>query len=41
VIESSSTRYWVYRTLSERHEVILSNPAKTKAIAWDKVKTDK
>lgn len=41
VIESSSTWYWAYRMLSERHEVILSNPLKTKAIASAKVKTDK
>jgi transposase len=41
VIESSSTWYWVYRILSKRHHVILSNPVKTKAIASAKVKTDK
>ena len=41
VIESSSTWYWAYRILSERHHVVLSNPLKTKAIASAKVKTDK
>ena len=41
VIESSSTWYWAYRMLSERHEVVLSNPMQTKAIASAKVKTDK
>ena len=41
VMESSSTWYWVYRIFSEKHKVILSNPAKTKAIASAKVKTDK
>jgi transposase len=41
VIESSSTWYWVYRMLSKRHHVVLSNPVKTKAIASAKVKTDK
>lgn len=41
VIESSSTWYWAYRVLSERHNVVLSNPLKTKAIASAKVKTDK
>jgi transposase len=41
VIESSSTCYWAYRVLSERHNVVLSNPMKTKAIASAKVKTDK
>ena len=41
VVESSSTWYWVYRILSKRHHVVLSNPAKTKAIASAKVKTDK
>ncbi|MDG6926682.1 MAG: IS110 family transposase [Nitrososphaerota archaeon] len=41
VIESSSTWYWVYKMLSKRHHVILSNPAKTKAIASAKVKTDR
>jgi len=41
-IESSSTWYWAYRILSERHnDVTLSNPLKTKAIAESKVKTDK
>jgi len=28
VIESSSTWYWAYRILSERHNVTLSNPLK-------------
>ena len=41
VIESSSTWYWAYRILSERHNVTLSNPLKTKVIAESKVKTDK
>jgi transposase len=40
-IESSSTWYWAHRLLSERHNVVLSNPAKNKAIASAKVKTDK
>ena len=39
-IESSSTWYWAYRILSERHNVALSNPLKTKAIAESKVKVD-
>jgi len=33
VMESSSTWYWLYDILSRRHRVVLSNPAKTKAIA--------
>ena len=41
VIESSSTWYWVYKILSRKHRVVLSNPAKTKAIASAKVKTDR
>lgn len=41
VIESSSTWYWAHRLLSERHDVVLSNPVKNKAIASAKVKTDK
>jgi transposase len=41
VIESSSTWYWVYRILSKRHHVVLSNPLKTKAIASAKLKTDR
>ena len=41
VIESSSTWYWAHRLLSERHEVMLSNPIRNKAIASAKVKTDK
>jgi transposase len=40
-IESSSTWYWAHRLLSERHNVVLSNPVKNKAIASAKVKTDK
>jgi transposase len=40
-MESSSTWYWAYRILSERHKVVLSNPLKTKAIASAKVKTDR
>jgi transposase len=41
VLESSSTWYWLYEILSKRHRVVLSNPAKTKAIASAKLKTDK
>ena len=42
VIESSSsTWYWANKLLSERHNVVLSNPIKNKAIASAKVKTDK
>jgi transposase len=41
VMESSSTWYWLYEILSKRHRVVLSNPAKTKAIASAKLKTDK
>jgi transposase len=41
VIESSSTWYWAHKLLSERHNVLLSNPVKNKAIASAKVKTDK
>lgn len=41
VMESSSTWYHVYRFLSKRYNVILSNPVKTKAIASAKIKTDK
>jgi transposase len=40
VIESSSTWYWAYNLLSQRHDVVLSNPVKNKAIASAKVKTD-
>jgi transposase len=40
-IESSSTWYWSYKLLSQRHMVSLSNPVKNKAIASAKVKTDK
>jgi transposase len=41
VIESSSTWYWAHSLLSERHNVLLSNPVKNKAIASAKVKTDR
>ena len=41
VLESSSSWYWLYEILSRRHRVVLSNPAKTKAIASAKLKTDK
>jgi transposase len=41
VLESSSTWYWLYKILSRRHKIVLSNPAKTKAIASTKLKTDK
>jgi transposase len=41
VLESSSSWYWLYEILSKRHRVVLSNPAKTKAIASAKLKTDK
>jgi transposase len=41
VMESSSTWYWLYEILSRKHKVVLSNPAKTKAIASAKLKTDK
>jgi transposase len=41
VLESSSSWYWIYSILSKRHNVILSNPIKTKAIASAKVKTDR
>jgi transposase len=41
VLESSSTWYWIYSILSKRHNVVLSNPIKTKAIASAKVKTDR
>ena len=41
VIESSSAWRDVYEVLSKRHEVVLSNPVKTKAIASAKVETDK
>jgi transposase len=40
-MESSSTWYHVYRFLSKKYNVILSNPVKTKAIASAKIKTDK
>jgi transposase len=41
VMESSSTWYWLYEVLSRKHRVVLSHPAKTKAIASAKLKTDK
>jgi transposase len=41
VIESSSTWYWVYEILAKKHHVVLANPARTKAIAQAKIKTDK
>jgi transposase len=41
VVESSSTWYWAYNLLSQRHDVVLSNPVKNKAIASAKIKTDK
>jgi transposase len=41
VMESSSTWYWLYEILSRKHKVVVSNPAKTKAIASAKLKTDK
>lgn len=41
VIESSSTWYWVYEILARKHHVVLANPARTKAIAQAKIKTDK
>ena len=41
VMESSSSWYWLYRILSGKHKVMLSNPVKTKAIASAKVKTDR
>lgn len=41
VMESCSSWYWLYEILSRKHKVVLSNPAKTKAIASAKLKTDK
>jgi transposase len=41
VMESSSSWYWLYEILSRKHRVVLSNPAKTRAIASAKLKTDK
>jgi transposase len=42
VMESSGMWYNIYEYLSKRHlEVRLSNPAKTRAIASAKIKTDK
>jgi transposase len=40
-IESSSTWYWAHKLLLQRHNVVLSNPAKNKVIASAKVTTDK
>jgi len=37
VLESSSSWYWLYEILSRKHRVVLSNPAKTKAIASAKL----
>lgn len=42
VIESMGSWYWLYDALREAgHEVIISNPCKTKAIASAKIKNDK
>ncbi len=41
VLESSSSWFWIYSILSKRHNVVLSNPVKTKAITSAKVKTDR
>ena len=42
VMESSGMWYNIYENLSKRHlDVRLSNPAKTRAIASAKIKTDK
>ncbi len=41
VMESSNTWYHLYKLLSKKYHVILSNPVKTKAIASAKIKTDK
>jgi transposase len=41
VLESSSAWYWLYEILSRRHRVVVSNPARTKAIASAKLETDK
>lgn len=41
IMESSSTWYWAHKLLSQRHDVMLSNPVRNKAIASAKVKTDK
>jgi len=41
VIESSTAWYPIYELLSDKYEATLSNPARTKAIAQAKVKTDK
>lgn len=41
VIESSSTWFWVYSILRKRHNVVLGNSAKTKAVASAKIKTDR
>jgi transposase len=42
VIESMGSWYWLYDALSQAgHEVMISNPGKTKAIASAKIKNDK
>jgi hypothetical protein len=41
VLESSSSWFWLYEILSRRHRVVLSNPAKIKAIASARLKMDK
>jgi transposase len=41
VMESCSSWYWLYEILSRKHKIVLSSPAKTKAIASAKLKTDK
>ena len=37
VMESCSSWFWLYEILSRKHKVVLSNPAKTKAIASAKL----
>ena len=41
VIESSSIWRHIYELLSERYQVVLANPVKTKTIASAKVRTDR
>jgi len=42
VIESTSNWYWIYDLLTDAgHDVVLSNPVKTKAIASARIKNDK
>lgn len=42
VIESMSSWYWLYDLLTEKgYDAVISNPAKTKAIASAKIKNDK